>query len=491
VALGVALLVALAGLFVAYDYQQELTRRQQQLTSLSRLILEHGERAIEDGDKVLKAISGPLIGWDQRDEAQARHIFESIRQLMQGSPQVSSVWICSADGVTILESWGFPSRAASCANREYFRERLQGVEGPRLQGLEQGSITSKPRFTLTRDVRNPDGTLKAVAVVGIYSDYFAELYAAVFTEASMRGGLFLDVDTTDFSLLARLGSSPRASTTYTRLVLAQLRDKPFGSDILTDGNESRIGAWQRSKIYPTLFASTSIDLNVALSDWRKKAVIFSAIALGCGLAFIGLSVFARRAFEAQTELRHQELIQREVYHRVKNNLQILAALASRSPEDGSAKSLQLHLLGNIAAIGKVFDLLQLGSKPEQVNLSELLRALADQIWKATDTKVVVECDDDHWVGAARATNLAIATNELVTNAVKHAHSEVRILCSQTASRLNITVCDDGPGVVPSADPDRRSFGLKLVRTLAGEEGGKLSLVDTGDGGAAEITVPVL
>ena len=69
VALGVALLVALAGLFVAYDYQQELTRRQEQLTSLSRLILEHGERAIEDGDKVLKAISGPLIGWDQHDEA--------------------------------------------------------------------------------------------------------------------------------------------------------------------------------------------------------------------------------------------------------------------------------------------------------------------------------------------------------------------------------------------------------------------------------------
>jgi two-component sensor histidine kinase len=490
VAFGVALLLALTAILVAYDYQQELTRRQEQFTSLSRLILEHGERAIEDGDKVLKAISGSLIGWDQRDEAQGRRIFESIRQLMQGSPQVSSVWICSADGVTILESWGFPSRAANCANREYFRERLQGVEGPRLQGLEQGSITSKPRFTLTRDVRNPDGTLKAVAVVGIYSDYFAELYAAVFTEPSMRGGLFLDTEATDFSVLARVGSPQRAPSAYTRQMLARMREETRGSGVIRDVNQSRIGAWRQSAIYPSMFASTSINLDVALSEWRKKAAIFSAIAVGCALAFIGLSIFARRSFEAQTELRHQELIHREVYHRVKNNLQILAALASRRPDDGTAKSLQLHLLGNIAAIGKVFDLLQLGSRREQVNISELLTALADQIGKATDTKVMVDCDGDHWVGASRATNLAIATNELVTNAIKHARSEVRIVYKQTASRLSITVSDDGPGLVPSADPDHKGFGLKLVRTLAGEEGGELNVVETANGGAAQIVVPV-
>jgi hypothetical protein len=45
VALGVALLLALTALFVAYDHQQELIRRQDQLTSLSRLILEASVRS--------------------------------------------------------------------------------------------------------------------------------------------------------------------------------------------------------------------------------------------------------------------------------------------------------------------------------------------------------------------------------------------------------------------------------------------------------------
>ena len=210
-----------------------------------------------------------------------------------------------------------------------------------------------------------------------------------------------------------------------------------------------------------------------------------------------------------TELRRREreLITkdatiREVHHRVKNNLQTVAALLrmqSRRMKTDEAREALAEAMRRVSTIALVHESLLQGSQ-EAVHFDEVidrcLRLAVDaasaSVHRAgtpqlTDSQVEVRTQKIGRVGSIRAeeaTPLALVVTELATNAVEHGLSEtggtLTIRSDRTGSHLVISIEDDGMGM-GAAKPT--GLGTNIALTLVqGQLGGTLTWEDRPEGG---------
>jgi len=85
--------------------------------------------------------------------------------------------------------------------------------------------------------------------------------------------------------------------------------------------------------------------------------------------------------------------------------------------------------------------------------------------------------------------------EAITNAIRHGHAtEVRIVVSYEKDRVRLSVCDNGCGFTPDANPAREAgahFGLETMRERAARISGRLEIVSSpGSGTTVETLIPV-
>lgn len=141
---------------------------------------------------------------------------------------------------------------------------------------------------------------------------------------------------------------------------------------------------------------------------------------------------------------------------------------------------------------------------EPVDLGEVL---ADEVAAAPDQRVRVVHDGRPAVVAADQRTLARVVRNLLENARRHAHDEIRVSCSSAGGTVHLRVEDDGDGV-PAADRDRifdrftrldearareaggSGLGLSIVRSAVEDLGGTVGVGDSDLGGAAfTATIP--
>ena len=191
---------------------------------------------------------------------------------------------------------------------------------------------------------------------------------------------------------------------------------------------------------------------------------------------------------------------REIHHRVKNNLQTVAALlrlqARRidSPEAREALDEAVRRVGAIAVVHET-----LAHTPgERVDVDEVadrLVSLVRDMSLASRAVSVTRTASFGILPAEIVTPLAMALGELLQNAVEHGGgADVRLVPQVRGKDLVVDVEDDGPGIAPDVDPFAGSrLGLQIVRTLVTEElGGGLELGPGADGRGttARVVVPL-
>ena len=201
-----------------------------------------------------------------------------------------------------------------------------------------------------------------------------------------------------------------------------------------------------------------------------------------------------------TELRHRERALltkdatiREIHHRVKNNLQTVAALlrlqARRMAVPEAREALQ-ESVRRVSSIAVVHETLS-GTLDEAVSFDEVADRVLAMVAEVAGTSVRVRRTGRFGVLPAEiATPLAMALSELVQNAVEHGYDgdtggDVQVVVDcPSADRLRVAVIDDGRGLPADFDlaaSDR--LGLAIVRTLVeGELGGTLSVTNRDCGG---------
>src|SRR5262245_56880743 len=214
---------------------------------------------------------------------------------------------------------------------------------------------------------------------------------------------------------------------------------------------------------------------------------------------IELAEKARREDALQRANERNEVLLREIHHRVKNNLQIIVGLLSshrRSVDNPEIRDLLSQFRGRVLAIARLYDRIQQVETFETVEFSALLRAICTDIMQSANAEgaIAFRSDRPAVVATNPAITLAIVTNELITNALKHANlgdkGPVEVRCEEDDAQVSIVVADNGPGLAPDSDfTTSPGFGMSMARRLVEGMGGALLVLPRAQGAAFELKVP--
>jgi len=259
-------------------------------------------------------------------------------------------------------------------------------------------------------------------------------------------------------------------------------------------------------------------LHIAASDTflAGKNTLVSWLVLAAGLLFIGVlqmlllamsgfthnieeEVEARTHQLAESErrlslaLREQETLLKEVYHRVKNNLQVIYSLLNLEGyglHEGAAKAALQNTAARVRAMALVHEKLYRSGSLASISLEDYLKDLLLQIKGANAGNArhinIETAIADVQIGLDSAIPLGLLVNELISNSLKHGYPQgasgcITVSVSPVGDKLLLNVRDDGIGMPEGFDLVKSgSMGLRLASSLARQLGGEL-VVDAGPG----------
>jgi two-component sensor histidine kinase len=300
-------------------------------------------------------------------------------------------------------------------------------------------------------------------------------------------------------------ASPNAQSAYRRLGLAthlvgedlaaitsRLTDDPLeGSDA-----GARIQAALRGDAPPR----KEIEARGATVQQRALPLLPAGVPIGALVLVRDVTEVRRR----DRELMTKDATIREIHHRVKNNLQTVAALLRLQARRVASKDARTALeesVRRVASIAIVHEMLSM-SVDEAVQFDGIVDRVAAAAVEvaAPETKVHLRRASSFGVLPAEvATPLAMVLNELLLNAVEHGfpgaetEGEVVISAHRFRRQLHVSVADNGRGLPKGFDVDATErLGLHIVRTLArGELRGSIEMRGRAGGGTeAVIVVPL-
>ena len=208
----------------------------------------------------------------------------------------------------------------------------------------------------------------------------------------------------------------------------------------------------------------------------------------------------REEASIQSALAERDLLLREMHHRVKNNLQVVASLLDLQAgtlRDASARQALHESKDRVQSMARIHEYLYKSTDVSRVAMDDYLRHLATALQQAHNAQHIA-LSVQVAVGpfdVERAIPCALIVNELVSNAFKHAFpagraGEVVVALESRDDQHVLTVRDTGVGLPPHTDPQSAdSLGLRLVGMLAKQIGGMLHLASEG-GAIARIAFPV-
>ena len=210
-----------------------------------------------------------------------------------------------------------------------------------------------------------------------------------------------------------------------------------------------------------------------------------------------LDVTERKQIEEERNaaLRQQELLMRELNHRVKNHLQMITGmihLQSMRAKSDDTKAEFEKTIQRIHAIADLHALLYRGNDLGSVDIDAYLRELCDKLRSSVlpERRVGLICDAEPLrVSIDLALPLGLIVNELVINAAKYAFPEntsgsVIVALRNTGTDILLSVSDDGQGLADGQTAPQGGGG-RLVRGLAEQIGAEIRVV-TGAGTTFEV-----
>lgn len=250
-------------------------------------------------------------------------------------------------------------------------------------------------------------------------------------------------------------------------------------------------------------AGRSVDLDRRLGEAPQEIQ-----ELAASLTRMMETIQARNA-ELREAVDHRETLIREIHHRVKNNLQIIASLVNlqmRGVRDDRARQAMMTVRSRVNALALIHRSLYETDELQRIELNSFLRALMDQVAEFLDAKrrnieVSVEVPPVS-VPAETAVTLALLVTEALSNAFKHAFPvegggvvRIRMIVDEGKPPVLI-ISDDGVGgsqggPLDEAEEDREgNLGHQLMLGYARQLGGTLT-VNSDKGTTIRIELPDL
>jgi PAS domain S-box-containing protein len=205
----------------------------------------------------------------------------------------------------------------------------------------------------------------------------------------------------------------------------------------------------------------------------------------------------------EQSLAEKEVLLKEIHHRVKNNLQVIASLInlqSRRVTDPVARALFEDTRSRVHAIALLHERLYSTKDLARIDVADYLGGLVQQLARANkeDGRTIdvrVDAVNIHY-DIDTAVPVGLIVNELVTNAFKHAfpsgqraRGSIRVEVRNELGRNTIVVQDDGVGFPEALDlKQTSSLGMLLITSLSRQLAGDV-VIERGPGARCIVTFP--
>ncbi len=192
----------------------------------------------------------------------------------------------------------------------------------------------------------------------------------------------------------------------------------------------------------------------------------------------------------RNSLKEKEILLKEIYHRVKNNLLVVSSmleLQTNYLDNPEIIKMFKNSQSRIHSMALVHEQLYKSKNLKEIDLSVYIQALLDKI---SDSHAVSEKGINFIVNSEEvnfnietAHSCGLIVNELITNALEHAFPNNRkgsiylSLKRNQNHKILLEIKDDGIGVSPDFDfLNSDSLGLKLVSILTRQLEGEIQLI---------------
>ncbi len=256
------------------------------------------------------------------------------------------------------------------------------------------------------------------------------------------------------------------------------------------------------------FLSAEKDFDIALlqkdksiaefeADQNKRRIYLLLVLLG--MAVVGLVVgrYFYNKIKRQKELiskanEQNELLLKEIHHRVKNNLQVISALLtlqSRYIDDEDVQDALMQGNNRIESMALIHKELYQHDNLKAVNAQEYMSKLVDNISKSyylDEKEIRVQLDvEPLWLDVETMIPLGLTVNELLANSMKYAfdgrsEGNLFVRLHKIKDELVLHVGDDGVGASLNDIVNKKSFGYSLINSFARKLNAELKF-DNNDG----------
>ncbi len=236
------------------------------------------------------------------------------------------------------------------------------------------------------------------------------------------------------------------------------------------------------------------DNTIVIKSFQGINAIIGSLILGYIIHyFIDTNRFAENQVrginkdlqEKQIIIKNQndlnEVMFKEIHHRVKNNLQIISSLLKLQSFETESKEVQKHFneaIGRIRSMALIHEKMYSNDDLAKINLEGYLKNLSTDICESMqggeNVKINIQSELKK-VDVKSMVPISLIFNELITNSIKHGiksniQGEISISVTSNAHITEFNYSDNGIWKTPEKNG---TFGLELLDTLTSQLDGSL------------------
>jgi two-component sensor histidine kinase len=173
-------------------------------------------------------------------------------------------------------------------------------------------------------------------------------------------------------------------------------------------------------------------------------------------------------------LAHQEMLLKEITHRVKNSLAIVASMLQLQASQAGDPKLTQQLeeaAHRVSTVARAHERIHPRNEPDKVDLGLYIEEVCLDLNEIGHCIIHVEARRDVPIATDRAIPIALILSELITNATKYAYEgrEGRLFVRLALSAddvIELSVRDEGAGLPPGfVLRSATSLGMRIVQAF--------------------------
>ena len=175
-----------------------------------------------------------------------------------------------------------------------------------------------------------------------------------------------------------------------------------------------------------------------------------------------------------------EVLLKEIHHRVKNNLQIISSLLKLQSMDSENETVTEHFneaINRIRSMALIHEKMYTNDDLSQIDIQSYLIALVQDITETIQSESNIELNVNSEIKNIDIKSIvpvSLIFNELITNSIKHGFKE------KGAGKIDLEIIHDGDNVIFKYSDDgtwkvpdnEATFGIELIKTLSEQLNGK-------------------